>query len=76
MSGFVVVAFILALLLLLAESTAFFGWLRPRLMSTFDWMFVGVATIFVLFCLFLIVSPFGRIRPGGKDATSDYSYVS
>jgi BCCT family betaine/carnitine transporter len=33
------------------------------------------ANIFVLFCLFLIVSPYGKVRLGGKDATPDYSYT-
>ncbi len=75
-SGLVVVVFILLVLMFQTESASFFGWLRPWLTSTFDWMFMGAANIFVLFCLFLIVSPFGRIRLGGKDATPDYSYFS
>jgi BCCT family betaine/carnitine transporter len=33
------------------------------------------ANIFVLFCLYLIVSPLGKIRLGGKDAKPDYSYA-
>ena len=42
--------------------------------STFNWFFLGAANIFVLFCLFLIVSPYGKIRIGGADAKPEYSY--
>lgn len=61
---------------LLAPTTAgdFFGWLRPALTSTFDWFFLWSANIFVLFCLALIISPWGSIRLGGKNATPDYGY--
>jgi len=57
------------------ESTgAAFGDLRNWLTGTFDWFFLTAANIFVLLCLFLIVSPYGKVRIGGKDATPDYSY--
>ena len=49
--------------------------LRPWLTSTFDWVFMISANIFVLFCLFLVISPYGKIRLGGKDAKPEYSYA-
>ena len=48
--------------------------LRAWLTSRFDWFFMSAANIFVLFCLFLIVSPWGGVRLGGADATPDYGY--
>ncbi len=74
-SGLTVVAFVFFALALPVEAAAAFGWLRPFLTSTFDWFFLTAANIFVLFCLFLIVSPWGRIRLGGPDAQPDYGYV-
>ncbi len=74
-SGLSIVAFVLITLMFQEGATAFFGWLRPFLTSTFDWFFLSSANIFVLFCLFLLVSPFGRIRLGGADAKPDYSYL-
>ena len=74
-SGLSIVAFVFYALALPEQSTALFGWLRPAVTSQFDWFFLGAADIFVLFCLFLIVSPYGRVRLGGKEATPDYSYV-
>src|SRR5690606_10318800 len=35
---------------------------------------LAAANVFVLLCLFLIVSPLGSVRLGGRDATPDYSY--
>jgi BCCT family betaine/carnitine transporter len=74
-SGLSIVAFVFYALALPEQSAALFGWLRPAVTSQFDWFFLGAADIFVLFCLFLIVSPYGRVRLGGKEATPDYSYV-
>jgi len=74
-SGLSVVAFVIVTLMFQQGATEFFGWLRPFLTSTFDWFFIGAGDIFVLFTIFLIVSPLGRIRLGGKDARPDYSYI-
>jgi BCCT family betaine/carnitine transporter len=74
-SGLSVVAFVLYALIAPEQAGTFFGWLRPALTSTFDWFFLSSANIFVIFCLFLILSPWGSVRLGGKDATPDYSYI-
>ncbi len=74
-SGITIVAFVIFTLMFQEGAGAFFGWLRPWLTSTFDWLFLIAGNIFVLFCLFLIVSPYGKLRIGGADATPDYSYM-
>jgi BCCT family betaine/carnitine transporter len=74
-SGLSVVAFVVYALLAPDQAAAFFGWLRPALTSTFDGFFLISANIFVIFCLALIVSPFGAVRLGGVDATPDYGYA-
>jgi BCCT family betaine/carnitine transporter len=74
-SGLTIVAFVLVTLMFQAEATEFFGWLRPALTSTFDWFFLAAANIFVLFCLFLMLSPLGSVRLGGVDAKPDYGYL-
>ena len=74
-SGLSIVAFVAYALAAPQQAADFFGWLRPALTSTFDWFFLMAANVFVLFCLFLIVSPWGSVRLGGKDATPDYSYI-
>jgi len=74
-SGLSIVVFVLITLMFQEGATQFFGWLRPFLTSTFDWFFLLSANLFVLFCLFLMLSPLGKIRLGGADAKADYSYI-
>ncbi len=74
-SGISIVIFVFYALALPEQAGAFFGWLRPALTSTFDWFFLMSANVFVIFCLFLIVSPWGSIVLGGKGAQPDYSYA-
>ncbi|HRY24917.1 MAG: BCCT family transporter [Geminicoccaceae bacterium] len=74
-SAVTIVGFVIFTLMFQEGTAAFFGWLRPWLTSTFDWVFMSAANIFVLFCLFLVISPWGRIRLGGADATPDFSYA-
>ncbi|MBU4528379.1 MAG: BCCT family transporter [Hoeflea sp.] len=74
-SGLTIVAFVFFTLAFQESAGAVFGDLRDWLTGTFDWFFLTAANIFVLLCLFLIVSPYGKVRIGGKDATPDYSYT-
>jgi BCCT family betaine/carnitine transporter len=74
-SGLSIIVFTFFALALPDVAANFFGWLRPLLTSQFDWFFLGAGNVFVLFCLFLVVSPWGSVRLGGADATPDYSYA-
>jgi BCCT family betaine/carnitine transporter len=73
-SAVTIIVFVLITLMFQDTVGPFFSELRPWLTSTFDWLFMGAGNIFVLFCLFLVVSPYGKIRLGGVDAKPDYSY--
>jgi BCCT family betaine/carnitine transporter len=73
-SGLTIIAFVLITLAFQDEVGPFYGALRVWLTETLDWFFIGAANIFVLLCLFLIVSPLGKVRIGGRDATPDYGY--
>jgi len=74
-SGMSIALFVAYALVAPQQAGEFFGWLRPALTSTFDWFFLWSANIFVVFCLFLIVSPWGSVRLGGSDAVPDYGYI-
>lgn len=50
--------------------------IKWKIIGSFDWLFIWAGNIFVIFCLGLIVSPYGKIRLGGKEATADYSFMS
>ena len=69
-----IVLFVAGTLIMPDAATEFFGHLRNWITGHFSWFFLLAGNIFVLFCLFLIVSPLGKVRLGGKDATPDYGY--
>ncbi len=73
-SGLTIVAFVFITLALQDSVGPLFGSLRAWLTSTLDWFFLSSANIFVLVCLFLIVSPLGKVRIGGAHAKPDYTY--
>ncbi|PWW02061.1 BCCT family betaine/carnitine transporter [Hoeflea marina] len=54
---------------------AFTG-LRNLLTSNLDWFFLLTGNVFVVLCIGLILSPLGKIRLGGPDATPDYRNIS
>ncbi|MFD2779160.1 BCCT family transporter [Ornithinibacillus salinisoli] len=42
----------------------------------FGWYYLLIVTLFVLFCLYLIISPYGKIRLGKQSERPDFSYPS
>jgi BCCT family betaine/carnitine transporter len=74
-SGLAVILFVFYALALPEQAASVFEAVKAFVLETFDWFFLGTANIFVLFCLALIVSPYGSVRLGGTDATPDYGYV-
>jgi BCCT family betaine/carnitine transporter len=75
MSAVVVIVLVLFSLIFSETAATVFGHLRPWLTTKFDWVFAISMNIFVLFSLFLIVSPLGKVKIGGKDAVPEYSYL-
>jgi len=75
-SGLSVIFLVLFCLIFNEAASSMFGALRPWLTTQFDFVFAIAMNIFVLFCLFLVVSPLGRVKIGGKHAKPEYSYVS
>ncbi|MFT7683084.1 BCCT family transporter [Moritella dasanensis] len=69
--------FLVAILVVDPEtSKSFLDGIKWQIIGTFDSLFMWSANIFVIFCLGLIVSPYGKIRLGGDDAKADYSRMS
>nr|WP_303648306.1 BCCT family transporter [Shewanella metallivivens] len=76
-SAGLILAFLIAILLIdPGTSKDFLDGLKWQIIGTFDSLFMWSANIFVVFCLALIVSPFGKIRLGGDGAKADYSRLS
>ncbi|WP_274012391.1 BCCT family transporter [Vibrio parahaemolyticus] len=74
-SGMAIVFFVVATLTFRQQVEPFFAGLRAWLVSNLDWFFLASGNVFVIVCLVLIVTPLGRVRIGGTEATPDYSYA-
>ncbi len=74
-SGITIIVFVAVTIIFQETVGTFLSELRPWLTSTFDWVFMIAANLFVIFCVVLIFSPLGKVRLGGADAKPDYSYA-
>ena len=45
-------------------------------LNNFDWFFMLTTNVAILFCLFIAISPFGKIRLGGESAKPEYGVLS
>ncbi len=57
-------------------SADIFSNLRAGAVSYFDWFFMSVGNLLLLFCVVVALSPLGKIRLGGRGASPDYSGLS
>lgn len=73
-SGIVIIAFIVLTALFQERASEFFGWLRPAATDNFNWLLAISGNLFILFCIVLALSPYGKIRLGGDDAKPDFTY--
>ncbi|MFW6077659.1 MAG: BCCT family transporter, partial [Hyphomicrobiales bacterium] len=74
-SGLTIVVFVILTLALQEQAESVFNGLRDWLTATFDWFFLLAGNIFVLVSVGIMISPLGKVRIGGMDATPDYSYL-
>ncbi|WP_165311536.1 BCCT family transporter [Vibrio ziniensis] len=76
-SAGLILLFLLTILIVDADTakSALDG-LKWQIIGAFDWLFIWSGNIFIIFCLALVVSPYGKIRLGGDDAVADHSFIS
>lgn len=74
-SGLLVVAFVVLTLAFPNQAETLFSGMRAWLTSNLDGFFLAAGNIFVLLCIGLALSPLGKVRLGGTEATPDYSYL-
>ena len=75
-SGITIILFITGSLIFQEQATTLFGNVRVWLTTNLDWLFMSTANLVFLFCLFVALSPLGKIRLGGTDAKPEYSYLT
>ncbi len=76
-SAGLIALFLLATLIVDADTAkSTLDGIKWQIIGAFDWLFIWSGNIFVIFCLALVVSPYGKIRLGGDDAVADHSFIS
>jgi betaine/carnitine transporter, BCCT family len=75
-AGFILL--FLSTLLILDPSTAkeALNQVKNAIIEDFDLFFMWSANFFVIFSVLLMISPYGKIRLGGKDAKAEHSTLS
>ena len=74
-SALMIIIFVVLTMAFQEQAEPMFSALRGWLTSSLDWFFITAGNIFVVVCLAIAVSPLGRVRIGGTEATPDYSYA-
>ncbi|MFA9374334.1 MAG: BCCT family transporter [Poseidonibacter sp.] len=72
-SAILILVFVIGTLIAPAESKEVLDSAKWWAINNFDWLFMGSANFFVLFCLLLIVLPVGKIRIGGNEAKPEFT---
>ncbi|GEM79239.1 BCCT family transporter [Vibrio superstes] len=76
-SAGLVLFFLIALLVTdPATAKASLDGIKWQIINTFDALFIWSSNLFLLFCLGVVVSPFGKIRLGGQKAIPEHSNLS
>lgn len=75
-SAIIIIAFVIGTLIAGEAAGTFFDGLRKDITTKFDWFFLLAGNIFVVVCLVLMLSPLGKVRIGGQEATPEHSRAS
>lgn len=75
-SASLIVLFVIATLVFPDGAKLAFDTSKAWTIDNFDWMFMIGGNVFVIFCIGLILSPFGKIRIGGEEAKTEFSLPS
>lgn len=70
------VVFILLTLMFPEQAGSIFQSVVSFSTGKLDWYFMIVVDFFILFCIALVILPYGKVRLGGPDARPEYSYLS
>lgn len=75
-SSILIMIFVIGTLAAPTEAKSLFDGAKSWTINNFDWFYMMGGNVFVVFCLYLILSPLSKIRIGGKNARPDFSTFS
>ena len=75
-AGLIIIFLVAILISDPATAKATLDSIKGAIVNQFSSLFIWAGNFFVLFCLALIISPYGRIRLGGPKAKAEHSTIS
>ncbi len=75
-TALLIVAFVGLTLSMPEQANTLLNGAKNWAVNTFDWFFISAGNLFVLFCLLLVFSPYGKICIGGLTAKPEFSRMS
>jgi choline/glycine/proline betaine transport protein len=72
----IIIAFVLFGVIFVDQFARAFGSITNFITTSLGWFYILAVTIFLIFVIFLALSPYGRIKLGPDDSRPDYSYIS
>ena len=75
-SALLIIVFVAGTIMFPELANSYLSAVKSWCLVNFDWFFMGSANVLVLFCLFLVVSRFGKVRLGGESAKPDFNRTS
>lgn len=75
-SGGMIALFLLFGALFTDTAETLFGTTQSFIVDVFGWFYILIASVFVIFVLWLLLSRYAKIRLGGDDAKPEFSYGS
>lgn len=75
-SAILILLFIILTLLDPHTSKENLNLIKSWTLSNFDWLFVMTTNVVLLFMLYLLISPYGKIKLGGEKAQKEFSTLS
>ena len=75
-SAGIILLFIALSLVFQGRATTLYENVRTGVSTTFGWLFILAANMFIVFMIYLAVSKYGKIRLGGVNADKEFSEIS
>jgi choline/glycine/proline betaine transport protein len=72
----IIIAFVLCGVIFVDTVARAFSSIQGFIATSLGWFYILAVTLFLVFVIFLALSPYGRIRLGPDDAQPEYSYLS
>lgn len=72
----VIIVFVIFAVLNGETAAVWFNTVQKGILATLSWYYIGIVAFFLFFVIWLLFSPYGRIRLGADDERPRFSYFS